>query len=430
MTARIAVAASGGRDSMALLHALAHAAAPAAASVWALHVHHGLMPEADAWAAFVERTCHAWAGAGLPLHFAVRRLVGRPARGQSVEAWAREGRYAALAAMAREAACSVIALAHHRGDQAETFLLQALRGAGAAGLAAMPSSLQRDGLTWVRPWLDQSREAIESYLRVHRIEYIDDASNDDPRFARNRLRLQVMPVLHTAFPDADVALAEAARQAAQARALACEVALADLAAIRAGDALPLAPWLALTPARRRECLRAWLAPHARQGISAALLDRLMAELPGIGPARWSFGRAELRRYRGRLVVGDGGAPTIAPAWPCAADIDGPGRHAVPGTHALLRVEPAAADGVPLALLQGARWRARAGAERFQRAPGTPPRGLKKQFQAAGVPAWSRDAPLLFDADGRLLFVPGLGTDARALAMPGTPRVRLEWDPGR
>jgi tRNA(Ile)-lysidine synthase len=94
------------------------------------------------------------------------------------------------------------------------------------------------------------------------------------------------------------------------------------------------------------------------------------------------------------------------------------------------VRASRSGGLPLALLQGAQWRARAGAERFQRAAGTPPRSLKKQFQAAGVPAWSRDAPLLFAADGTLLFVPGLGTDARALAAPGTPRVSLDWVDGR
>jgi tRNA(Ile)-lysidine synthase len=96
----------------------------------------------------------------------------------------------------------------------------------------------------------------------------------------------------------------------------------------------------------------------------------------------------------------------------------------------LRVRSSRGAGVPLALLVGAQWRTRAGAERFQRAAGTPPRSLKKQFQAAGVPAWSRGAPLLFAADGMLLFVPGLGTDARALAAPGTPRVSLAWTDGR
>jgi tRNA(Ile)-lysidine synthase len=429
MTARIAVAVSGGRDSMALLHCLARAAQPEGVTVHALHVHHGLMPQADDWASFVERTCRHWAAKGLPLEFAMQRLPGRPARGESVEARARAGRNAALASMARAAGCSVVALAHHRGDQAETFLLQALRGAGAAGLAAMPPRAEREGITWIRPWLEQPREAIDAYVRSHRIAYVDDASNEDARFARSRLRRQVMPTLCAAFPGAEQALADAARQAAWARALIDEVAQADLATLCDNDALQLGPWESLSAVRRRGALRAWLERHSDRGVPEALLERLLAELPGLRPMRWPWAGGELRRYRGRLTSTALIPARPAPAWPLAADADRVGRHAVPGTDAALQVR-AAREGMPLALLRGAQWRARAGAERFQRAPGTPPRSLKKQFQAAGLPAWSRGAPLLFGADGALLFVPGLGIDARALAVAGRTRVSLEWVPAR
>ncbi len=421
-----AVAASGGRDSMALLHCLARAAQPAAVDVIALHVHHGLQAQADEWAAFVERTCKRWSGKGISLQFAMQRLSGKPARGQSVEAWARAGRYRALAAMAREAGCDVIALAHHRADQAETFLLQALRGAGAAGLASMPASAERDGITWVRPWLEQPREAIEAYVRAHRIRFVDDASNADPRFARNRLRLTVMPALRAAFADADAALSAAAAQAARARTLIDEVARADVAAACDDNVLVQQRWQGLSEVRRRECLRAWLAPHAAHGVSDALLDRLLSELPGQQPARWQLDGGELRRYRGRVTMHLPSAPVPAP-WPCAAAVDRVGTHAVPGFAASLRVSRTRNGGMPLALLRDATWLAREATQRFQRAPDTPPRSLKKQYQAAGVPAWSRDAPLLVAADGQLLFAPGLGADARALAAAGQPRVRLSWE---
>ena len=105
----VAVAVSGGRDSMALLHCLARAAQTTGVNVWALHVHHGLQPQADEWAALVQRTCKSWAAKGLPLHFAMQRLSGQPERGQSVEAWARAGRYAALTSMARSTACAISA---------------------------------------------------------------------------------------------------------------------------------------------------------------------------------------------------------------------------------------------------------------------------------------------------------------------------------
>jgi tRNA(Ile)-lysidine synthase len=397
----VAVAVSGGRDSMALLHCVAHAAKARGVRVIALHVNHGLQPTADDWQRFVERSCRA-RGIGV----CSARLLGWPRRGDSVEAWARAGRYAALAQMARERGCKAVLLAHHRDDQAETFLLQALRGSGAAGLAAMPARAERLGVVWLRPWLGQSREAIDAYVRAHRIRHVDDQSNADPRFVRNRLRHEVMPALRRAFPDADASLAAAARRAAQERALIDEVALGDAVAIGDGEDLVIERWSALSAARRRAALRVWLAPRLASGAAETLLERLCAELPGHRPARWPAGTGlTLARYRGRLRL-----DRMLPA-------------------AVLRTRPTDEGGVPQALLVDAQWRPRSGAERFQRAADTPPRSLKKQFQAAGVPAWMRESPLLFAADGSLLFVPGLGTDARALARPGLPRVKLEWVSG-
>ncbi len=112
--------------------------------------------------------------------------------------------------MAIEGGVDLVLLGHHRRDQAETLLLQALRGGGVAALSAMPKSVRRDGVTWARPWLEQPREAIEAYLRRHRLRWIDDDSNDDDRFARNRLRRRVWPALADAFTDAEGALAAAA----------------------------------------------------------------------------------------------------------------------------------------------------------------------------------------------------------------------------
>ncbi len=161
---RVAVAVSGGRDSTALLHATLRAARPLGIDVVGLHVNHGLQPEADRWAARVRAQCRRW-GAG----FELARLTGAPAPAESVEAWARRERYAALARMALVRGCGIVLLAHHRRDQAETVLLQLLRGGGARGLAAMPAQAIRDGIVWLRPWRAQSRTAIEAYVRRHRL---------------------------------------------------------------------------------------------------------------------------------------------------------------------------------------------------------------------------------------------------------------------
>ena len=300
--ADLAVAYSGGRDSTALLHATLRAAPPLGLRVHALHVHHGLSRHADEWLAHCERTCRNWARRGWPvqLHHVKLELVPRP--GQSVEALARDARYAALAQMAQAQGCDLVLLAHHREDQAETFLLQALRGAGVAGLSAMPSAVERVGLAWCRPWLQQSRAAIDAYVRRHRLRFVEDDSNADPRFARNRLRTQVWPVLAEAFPDAAHVLGDAARWAQDAASCLAELARMDLEASQAGaEALRLDALFALGPARGRNALRAWLQVRLGHAAPAALLERLWVELPHAGPARWSTdGAGELRRYRGEL----------------------------------------------------------------------------------------------------------------------------------
>jgi len=292
----VAVAASGGRDSTALLHATAHEARRLGVAVVALHVHHGLMPGADAWLERVRRQAKR-----LGARFAFERLQGAPAPGDSVEAWARRHRYEALARLARAEGCDLVLLAQHRRDQAETFLIQALRGGGAAGLAAMPRAVQRDGLTWARPWLGCPREAIDAYLRRHRLRHAEDPSNVDRRFARARLR-SLWPALTAAFPDAETTLARAAQRAAADAALVAEVAAADLSALGAqGRALPVAAWGALSPARRMAVLRLWLASVLPMPVPETLVRRLCDELPGRHRARWPAGEGDLVLARGRLA---------------------------------------------------------------------------------------------------------------------------------
>lgn len=294
--ADIAVAVSGGRDSTALLHATLRAARPLGVRVHALHVHHGLQRQADDWAAQVRAQCRRW---GADFHLA--RLTGRPAPAESVEAWARRERYAALASMAGVAGCDAVLLAHHRRDQAETVLLQLMRGAGARGLAAMPAAVRRDGITWLRPWRDQPRAAIEAYVRRHRLRWVDDASNEDPRFARNRLRQRVWLVLEAAFPAAETALAGAALRAADEAQALRELAAADAAvACRHGELVKL-HWLALSPARRLLLLRHTIEGWAGRGAPETLVRRLAAELPRCPSGQWPAPGGTLRLRRGRLA---------------------------------------------------------------------------------------------------------------------------------
>jgi len=422
-----AVATSGGRDSTALLHATLSPAAAMGLEVHAFHVHHGLHADADGWMEHVQRQCQRWAQAGAPLRFHGQRLTQRPKRGESVEAWARRARYEELGNMAREAGVTLVLLAHHRRDQAETFLLQALRGAGPAGLAAMPRTVERDGIVWARPWLDHPREAIEAYVKRHRLSVVEDPANQDTRFARSRLRQAVWPALARSFPDVDGVLAAAAARLREAAQAVEEWSAVELARVCEHGVLRVDAWETLSPGQRALVLRAWLKDRLGQGAPDALVKRLMKELPGCAPARWPVHPGwELRRFRGRLDF-DEVDVAPAPAATTTLQVTREGRYEVPTWKGALQVSPVREGGIALARLQHCELRPRTGAEQFRAAPMRPARSLKKQFQAAAIPPWQRRAPLLYSGD-RLVFVPGLGIDADAVAEPGAPRVQLDWLP--
>lgn len=402
----VAVAFSGGLDSTALLHV----ATRTGARVLALHVHHGLQPQADEWAAHCERVAHEFGA-----DFACTRLSGAPALGDSIEAWAREGRHRALHEMARAAGADLLLLAQHRRDQAETFVLQAMRGAGLAGLAGMPKAQWRDGMCWARPWLDQPRELIQAYAEQHGLSWIEDPSNADGRYARNRLRQALWP----AFPAAEAGLAQAARWVQEAEALAAEVAAADLAALAAPERLDLAALAALSPARASNALRTWLAQHTV--APASLVERLLTEWRPGSTLCWPAPGGELHAYRDGLFWSAGMA---VPVEPVQIDLSRPGLHPQPGWGGAWLVE-AGAPGIAPGRLARLTQRARGGAEQFQRAPASMPRSLKKASQEAGLPPWRRAGPLLFDGEA-LVAMAGLGMDARAFANQDEPQLTLSW----
>jgi tRNA(Ile)-lysidine synthase len=396
--------------------------------VVALHVHHGLQAAADDWLAHCESTCRRWSRAGHPVELAAHRLAEQPERGDSIEAWARRARYRALREMALQREIDLVLLGHHRRDQAETFVLQALRGAGAEGQSAMPRLARREGVSWARPWLEWPREAIEAYVRRHRLRHVDDASNDDVRFARNRLRATVWPSLVEAFSEAEASLAAAARRAQDASAALVEWAAIDLPAVSEGDALDVARWLALSDVRRSNALRAWLRERVGRAPPATLVERLLLEVGDRDSARWPAPSGELRSHRGLIRYQPGTLDLMAPAGAAstiAVDLARVGEHRVDawrGTFIVRRVE---SGGIPSVVARSLVLRARADGDRFQAGPGRPPRSLKLQFQAAGVPAWQRSGPVVVGV-AAIVYVPGLGLDARAVAAAGAPRVSIDW----
>jgi tRNA(Ile)-lysidine synthase len=269
-TLPLAVAYSGGADSTALLLACAR---KWPGQVAAVHVHHGLQAAGDDF----ERHCRAVC-ATLQVPLVVQKVDARHAPGQSPEAAARHARYQAIDALALhgQAAVQTIAIAQHADDQIETLLLALSRGAGLPGLSAMAAQWQRAGLTYCRPLLQVSGQAIRDWLQAQGARFIEDPSNVDERFTRNRIRARLMPALQATFPQFRDTFARSSRHAAQAQALLQEVAAEDLA--RIGVPPDIMALQALSTPRLANVLRHWLLGAHQVTPTSAQLAALMAQI--------------------------------------------------------------------------------------------------------------------------------------------------------
>lgn len=272
----VAVAFSGGADSTALLLACVQRWP---GQVVALHVNHGLQAAAADFESHCRQVCAQWS---VPLQ--VRRVDARHAAGQSPEDAARQARYGAFSALALVdtgyGAIKSIAIAQHADDQVETILLALSRGAGLGGLSGMPAQWQREGVVFYRPLLSVSAADIRAWLAARQVRFIEDPSNQDTRFTRNRIRAQLLPALQACFPQFRDTFARSARHATQAQTLLEEVARQDLLLVaRKADGLPVIKLLqALSSARQANVLRHWLKSVFQVIPSSAQLSELLHQV--------------------------------------------------------------------------------------------------------------------------------------------------------
>jgi len=423
----VAIAFSGGIDSSVLLDAAVRVAGPSRCI--ALHVHHGLSPHADHWLAH----CEAFARER-GIAFAAERVEVVCEAGVSVEAAAREARYRALDALCAQHGASTLWLAQHADDQAETVLLQLLRGAGLAGLAAMAHEYLPAGatVTRVRPLLRLLRAQLEQYAAGRGLKWVDDESNADTRYARNALRHDVLPTLSVHFPGFRDALARTAGHAASAQRLLDELARLDMQAVAddAGHALSRDALLALDDDRAPNLLRFWMRSLGLPAPSTARLMDALRQLREAGEGhslRVDHAGQALRSYRGQIYweAGDSAEPADETAFVARTVSElawqGETIWRLPqwrGTFVFAEAAADDPDAVPVALLSAAPLtaRSRSGGERMRSSAQGPGRTLKNLFQERGVPAWKRDVPLLFAGD-TLLFVPLLGVNRAAWPTP-------------
>lgn len=418
------VAHSGGLDSTVLLHALAHSRGARERGLRAVHVDHRLHADSAMWS----RRCQDFAEAiGVPLE--VRAVEVARAPGLGLEATARRARYGAIEAMLAQG--EIVALAHHRDDQAETVLLKLLRGAGPEGLGAM-RALRRlgHGLAW-RPFLTLPRATLRGYAERHRLTWVEDPSNADVSLDRNFLRIEILPRIIRRWPEAENSIAQSAAWARAAADFIDDEAERALARAQGLDpaTLRFREWLLLPDALRDPVLRRWLRSIALPEPTQFQVAELVRQLGEAGEDRQPCVRwpgVEVRRYRDLLYALP---PLQLPPLDWSAEFTGEAL-ALPAETGTLRLLSVTPSGSAPRLDRPASVRFRRGGESLRLHGGAHTRELRDLLQEAGIPPWQRSRmPLMFDADGALLAVADLWISDAGADLLARADARLDWSAG-
>lgn len=425
----IAIAFSGGLDSTVLLHMVHRFCVDRQIPCFAFHVHHGLSPNADAWARHCSIECERLGLTFETDYVQVKRL------GEGVEAAARKARYAALGQLCSKHHVSLLLTAHHIDDQAETLLMQLLRGSGPRGLSGMdesnlaPDLLQNPTLVMARPLLHESRNQLKKYCELHALSYVSDESNDDLRYMRNAIRHLLMPQLEQLSPQFSQRLARSASHIRAANRMLDELAHSDLQTAQIDGGLDIRILSQLSTDRIDNLLRYWLSTAQVQMPSSAKLSEMRKQLFGAREdARVQIHHVDfvLSRYDGKIHLIrsmrlEEPEPSTQVVWNGESEIEIP---ALNGS--LLFIESEV--GIDRQRLMGKSLliKNRVSGLRLRLAQNRPSRDLKSHFQSFRIPFWRRSQlPFVF-LDDRLLFVAELGMDAFFLSEEEGAKVQLSW----
>ncbi|BCM25313.1 tRNA lysidine(34) synthetase TilS [Methyloradius palustris] len=407
----LVLALSGGLDSRVLLHLLASQQKNIGFKLRAVHVHHGLSPNAEKWAEFCRTICNE-----IDIPIDVIYVKVPLDSGLGIEAAARNSRYKALIENSGQ---DQIVLAHHQDDQAETLLLQLLRGAGAKGLAAMAAIDQKRRL--LRPLLDVLRHQLEAYATAHDLAWIEDESNEDEHYDRNFCRHQILPVLTQRFPAVSQNLARSASHLAEASALLDELASLDARTI-AHHQIDVAALSQLSDARARNLLRWWLAQQEQPLPNTNRLQEMLHQLlsaksdAALKVAVDAQNDIWLRRYQGMAYIQKNAeALPIAMIWQGEAELVLPD-----GSRLLFERKSGAGLAAERLGINKLRVSHRVGGERFKPDWARPTRTLKHLLQEAHIPPWQREHLPLIYWDETLAIVPGIGVACELQAREDEP----------
>jgi len=422
---RLAIALSGGVDSVVLLHVLTVLSREMHFMLTAVHVNHGISGNAGHWSKFCCDLCYFYR---IPIHVAYVQVKKGP--GLSLEASAREQRYRIFDRMQAD----YVVLAQHLDDQAETMLLQLFRGAGLKGLSAMPAVRNQQGQNSpkiLRPLLEVSRSSIEAYARLNELTWITDESNDDTTFDRNFLRHDVLPIIRKRYPHYPDMLLRSSRHFSEAAMLMDELAQIDRDDCLVAGKLNVEKLRKLSLSRAKNLIRYNLLLHGADLPSTARLNEILRQLWALSPDHQfhvSFGNTEIRSFHGAIYILSKQEKAEefteyryvwhGEALPNIQHIQG-----------IIQFIESKGQGISSKKLLDnmISIRLRKGGERFKPACNRPHRSLKNLLQEASIPPWERmRVPLLF-CDGKLVWVPGIGIDCEFQAGPGDVGIMPIWN---
>lgn len=415
---QLLVAFSGGLDSTVLLHLLVLLRQQQPdMTLRAVHVHHGLSRLADSWVAHCQQQCEHWQ---IPLVVQYVQLDGRPG---GIEAAARAARYAAFTKTLK--AEETLLTAQHLDDQCETFLLALKRGSGPAGLAAMAAQTHLGDNRLLRPLLGSSRQQLEEHAHQHQLHWIEDDSNQDPRFDRNFLRLNVLPLLNARWPHFAAATARSASLCAEQEQLLDELLAEQLTQLLdASNSLDIAGLQACSSARRYALLRRWIALFGGAMPARSGLQRLWHEVAlskGDAEPQLQLGDYQIRRFRQRLyllpLMDD--LSEIRLPWYRERTLplpDGLGVLSMGDGEFLVRA-PCENEQVSV------RFRAKGRVRIVGRAGSRP---IKKLWQELGIPPWQRERIPLVYYDDCLIAAVGVFVTEHGQVSSGGQVWRLGW----
>jgi tRNA(Ile)-lysidine synthase len=409
--AQLAVAFSGGLDSTVLLHATIKAHGKK--NVHAFHVHHGIQKEADQWQAHCKAVAKKFG-----CHFDTRNVkLNKPS---NIESQARNLRYESLTQMCQAHKIQDLLLAHHLDDQAETVLIQLMRGAGLPGLSAMPHVKSKELIHLWRPFLNMRRKDLEIYAKEHQLTWIEDPSNQDESYRRNAIRKSILPTLEKFQEGAIENLSRSAKHLGEAQELLNQLADIDLGLMEGKEGLSKTNLIRLyktSQARASNALRRWLSKNGLAYPSEERLTAWWSELQQTRPdskLQWDHDQQVIRLWRGHLsITQESNSSEMMGEWVFKKV---PANSKKPGI-AKDRFEKAKQKGLINTM-------AREGGEKFKVDSKRPRRSLKNLYQEAAIPPWQRDVPLLYIGE-ELVAVAGIGISADWQTTEG-PRISPEW----